>query len=307
MKVLRGMWLMCLMAFGSVAGWAADGVKITITYNEGTVKVDQPKNSKKINVTHTGAKVVVDCQVTDQEVEYVLKGNTNNGSFELNGNYKATVTLDGVAIKSKEGAAINLKCGKRMKLNVQKGSTNSLEDGPDTLHKACIYTKGHLEIGGGGQLSVTANSKNAIAAKEYVEIKPSMGKIAISSATGNGISSGTDLTIDGGTIDINLSSVDKKALKCDSTLTINGGILKAVLTGDGGKGVKCDGDLVINGGTLDIETSGNYVSERQFVFGGFGGFGGDMPDRRWRRFPWVPRRWFPRLWGWKTWWRKTRW
>ena len=32
MKVLRGMWLMCLMAFGTVAGWAADGVKVTITY-----------------------------------------------------------------------------------------------------------------------------------------------------------------------------------------------------------------------------------------------------------------------------------
>lgn len=281
MKVLRGMWLMCLMAFGHIAGWAADGVKITITYNEGTVKVDQPKNSKKINVTHTGANVVVDSQVTDEEVEYVLKGRTGNGSFELNGSYKATVTLDGLTMKTPEGPAINLKCGKRMKLTLKNGSNNMLEDGVDTLHKACIYTKGHLEIGGGGQLTVTANSKNAIAAKEYVEIKPSTGKIAISSATGNGISSGSDLTIDGGTIDINLSSVDKKALKCDSTLTINGGVLKAVLTGDGGKGVKCDGDLVINGGTLDIETSGSYVSERQFGFGGFGGFGGpggDMPD-----------------------------
>jgi hypothetical protein len=215
-------------------------------------------------------------------VEYVLKGRSGNGSFELNGDYKATVTLDGVDLKAQEGAAINLKCGKRMKLHLEKGSTNILVDGEDTLHKACIYTKGHLEIGGGGQLTVTANSKNGIAAKEYVEIKQTTGKIAISSATGNGISSGANLTIDGGTIDIKLSSIDKKALKCDSTLTINGGTLKAVLTGDGGKGVKCEGDLVINGGTLDIETSGNYVSERQFGFGGFGGgmpdFGGGMPD-----------------------------
>ena len=50
MKVLRGLWLMCLMAFGTVAGWAADGVKVTITYaKDGTVKVEQPKNNKKIN------------------------------------------------------------------------------------------------------------------------------------------------------------------------------------------------------------------------------------------------------------------
>ena len=256
---------------------AAKKDQVTIVYAGNSVKVSQPKN-KDIQIKHNGAKVVVESAVTDKEVEYVLKGSSANGSFELNGAYKATVTLDGLELTAQEGAAINLKCGKRMNLNIKNGSKNVLEDGADTLHKACIYTKGHLEIEGGGQLTVKANSKNAIAAKEYVQIKQSAGKIAISSATGNGISSGSDLTIDGGTIDINLSSVDKKALKCDSTLTINGGALKAVLTGDGGKGVKCDGDMVMNGGSLDIETSGNYVSERQFGFGGFGGFGGDMPD-----------------------------
>ena len=271
---------------------AAKKDQVTIVYAGNSVKVSQPKN-KDIQIKHNGAKVVVESAVTDKEVEYVLKGSSANGSFELNGAYKATVTLDGLELTAQEGAAINLKCGKRMNLNIKNGSKNVLEDGADTLHKACIYTKGHLEIEGGGQLTVKANSKNAIAAKEYVQIKQSAGKIAISSATGNGISSGSDLTIDGGTIDINLSSVDKKALKCDSTLTINGGALKAVLTGDGGKGVKCDGDMVMNGGSLDIETSGNYVSERQFGFGGFGGFGGDMPDFGGGGFPGMPEGGFP--------------
>ena len=260
---------------------AAKKEKVTIVYAGNTVKVSQP-NNKNIQIQHNGAKVVVESAVTDQEVEYVLKGSSANGSFELNGAYKATVTLDGVDLTTQEGAAINLKCGKRIKLHLQKGSSNSLVDGVDTLHKACVYTKGHLEIDGEGNLTLTANSKNAIAAKEYVEIKSNTGKIAISSTTGNGISSGSNLTIDGGTIDINLSSVDKKALKCDSTLTINGGSIHASLTGDGGKGVKCDGDMVINGGSIDIETSGNYVSERAFGFGDFGGFGGfgdgEMPD-----------------------------
>ena len=260
---------------------AAKKEKVTIVYAGNTVKVSQP-NNKNIQIQHNGAKVVVESAVTDQEVEYVLKGSSANGSFELNGAYKATVTLDGVDLTTQEGAAINLKCGKRIKLHLQKGSSNSLVDGVDTLHKACVYTKGHLEIDGEGNLTLTANSKNAIAAKEYVEIKSNTGKIAISSATGNGISSGANLTIDGGMIDINLSSVDKKALKCDSTLTINGGSIHASLTGDGGKGVKCDGDMVINGGSIDIETSGNYVSERAFGFGDFGGFGGfgdgEMPD-----------------------------
>lgn len=39
MKVIHGLWLMCLMAFGTTDGWAADGVKVTITYaKDGTVK-----------------------------------------------------------------------------------------------------------------------------------------------------------------------------------------------------------------------------------------------------------------------------
>ncbi|MBO4564911.1 MAG: carbohydrate-binding domain-containing protein [Bacteroidaceae bacterium] len=277
-RLLMGV-LLLTVGIGMVS--AAKKEKVTIVYAGNSVKVSQPKN-KNIQIQHNGAKVVVESTVTDQEVEYVLKGSSANGSFELNGAYKATVTLDGVVLTTQEGAAINLKCGKRIKLHLQKGSSNSLVDGVDTLHKACVYTKGHLEIDGEGNLTLTANSKNAIAAKEYVEIKSNTGKIAISSATGNGISSGANLTIDGGMIDINLSSVDKKALKCDSTLTINGGSIHASLTGDGGKGVKCDGDMVINGGSIDIETSGNYVSERAFGFGDFGGFGGfgdgEMPD-----------------------------
>jgi len=257
---------------------AAKKEKITIVYAGNTVKVSQPKN-KNIQIKHDGAKVVVESAVTDQEVEYVLKGNSTNGSFELNGVYKATVTLDGINLKAKEGAAINLKCGKRMKLHIAKGSQNSLEDGTDTLHKACIYTKGHLEIEGAGSLTLKGNANNVISAKEYLELQPSLGNVRISSSTANALNTNACLTISGGNVEIEMSSVDKKALKSDSTMTINGGVVKVVMTGDGGKGVKCGGDFVMNGGTLDIKTLGSYVSERPFGFGGFGGFGdGEMPD-----------------------------
>ena len=257
---------------------AAKKEKITIVYAGNTVKVSQPKN-KNIQIRHDGAKVVVESAVTDQEMEYVLKGHSTNGSFELNGVYKATVTLDGVNLKAQEGAAINLKCGKRMKLHIAKGSQNSLEDGTDTLHKACIYTKGHLEIEGAGSLTLKGNANNVISAKEYLELQPSLGNVRISSSTANALSTNASLTISGGNVEIELSSVDKKALKSDSTMTINGGVVKVVMTGDGGKGVKCGGDFVMNGGTLDIKTLGSYVSERPFGFGSFGGFGdGEMPD-----------------------------
>ena len=267
------LWMTCI---GMVSG--ADREKITITYNGNTAKVSKVKD-KDISVTCNGAKVVVESQVTGKEIEYVLKGSSSNGSFELNGKYKATVTLDGLNLKTDEGAAINLKCGKRMKLHINKGTENTLEDGTDTLHKACVYTKGHLEIGGGGKLTLTGHAKNVISAKEYLQVKASTGDIVIRSSTGSALNTDSYMLIDGGNIDINLSSVDKRALKSDSTMTINGGTIKIVMTGNGGKGIKCDGDLVINGGTLDIKTTGSYVSERPFGFGGFPGFSdGEMPD-----------------------------
>ena len=293
-NVLTRLLLGCMVWMAGIGMMSASNKeKVTIVYQGNKVKVSQPKD-KNISVTCNGAKVVVESQVTDKEVEYVLKGSSSNGNFELNGKYKATVTLDGLNLKTDEGAAINLKCGKRMKLHINKGTENTLEDGTDTLHKACVYTKGHLEIGGGGKLTLTGHAKNVIAAKEYLEMKASTGNIIIRSSTGNALSTDSYMIIDGGNLDINMSSVDKKALKSDSTMTINGGIIKIIMTGNGGKGIKCDGDLVINGGSIDIKTTGSYVSERPFGFGGFGGFAnGEMPDFGGFPFGEMPEGGFP--------------
>ena len=235
LNVLTHLLLGCMVWIAGIGMMSASNKeKVTIVYQGDKVKVSQPKD-KNISVTCNGAKVVVESQVTDKEVEYVLKGSSSNGSFELNGKYKATVTLDGVNLKTDEGAAINLKCGKRMKLHINKGTDNTLEDGTDTLHKACVYTKGHLEIGGGGRLTLTGHANSVISAKEYLELKASTGDLIIRSTTGNALNTDSYMLIDGGNIDINMSSVDKKALKSDSTMTINGGKIKIVMTGDGGK------------------------------------------------------------------------
>ena len=110
MKRLFITWLASLLVIGTTAVQAANlesgksdkTTKVTITYDGATVKVDQPKNSK-IKVAHTGAKVVVDSRVTDQEVEYVLKGRSGNGSFELNGGTIAgnTAAKDGGGVYSR--------------------------------------------------------------------------------------------------------------------------------------------------------------------------------------------------------------
>ncbi len=248
---------------------AANKKVVRIVYSGRQVEVTG--KAKGVDVRTTGARVEVENNQTDNdEVEFVLEGKSDNGNFEYKGRCKTTIVLNGVSLRSNEGAALNLKSGKRMKINISEGTENNLEDGLDTLHKACVYTKGHLEISGGGTLNITCHSKNAVYAKEYIAIGKSTGNINITSDIGNAINTGGTLTINGGDINIRLSSVDKKGLKSDSLMTINDGVITLALTGDGGKGIKSGGDLVINNGKLTVITSGNYLSEAS-------GFGGSPP------------------------------
>ncbi len=283
--------LAALMGFvGITMVYAADKTKVTIKYDGNKVTV---KNKVKgVKVITDGAKVTVDNSVTSEELDFVLSGHTDAGCFVYNGSYKTTITLDGIQMKAADGATLQLNCGKRMNVHINKGTENLLEDGTDTLHKACIYTKGHLELGGGGVLRLIGHAKNVISAKEYIEAKASTGKIYISSDSGNGVNTGSRLSILGGEWDIDLSSVDKKGLKSDSTMTLSDCQLTIRMTGDGGKGIKSEGNLVVDGAVIDIVTSGSYVSEANgWGMGGFGGpmggFGGpggedgpdgDMPD-----------------------------
>lgn len=216
---------------------------VTVTFQDGTASVKGVP--KGVTVKTEGADVTIDNPLTDKEFTFLLEGKSQSGSLSYKGKFKATFVLNGLELRNvREGAAISLNCGKRMKLKVAEGTRNVLEDAADTLHKACLYTRGHLEITGGGELTVIGNSKNGIAAKEYVQIKRGAGKIAVTSDSGNGINAGEELMIEGGQIDINVS-------------------------GKGGKGIRCGGDLTIDGkAEVNVTTSGSYVAEKDFGFGG---------------------------------------
>lgn len=254
----------------SAVGAKKDIVKMQFNGNKVTVN----SKMKDIKISTNGGNVVIDNPLTDREVEFILSGKTENGSFTYNGTYKTTITLAGLTLRSTDGEALNIKCGKRIKLKVEDNTVNSLEDATDTLHKSCIGTKGHFEVCGDGTLNIKANSINAIKAKEEIVFKNFGGTLNITSETANGINSGAQLTIEGGKLNINLSSVDKKALKSDSLMTLKDCNINIVMTGDGGKGIKSNENLIIDNAILNIKTTGNYISEGN----GFGGFGGPMGD-----------------------------
>lgn len=252
---------------------------VSITYDASGAQVVVPSSVKGVTYTVKGADVVITSTNDTQEITYVAKGTSTNGSLTINGIYKLTLELQGLNLTSTASAPIDIQCGKRVALVLADGTTNTLTDSPASTSKAALYCKGHLEIEGAGTLNVTGKANHAIASKEYLQLKRTTGAINILASANDAIHAGqyfqmsggqvtisdhtvgdgiqveqtTDPTdenngemiIKGGKIDITMTSEDTKALKADSHVTISGGTLTLNANGNGSRGIQTDGNLTI--------------------------------------------------------------
>lgn len=198
------------------------------------------------------------------EITYVLEGSSDDGAFTLEGTYKATIELNGLALTNPSGAPLDIQNGKRIALSVQKGTANTLTDGASGSQKGCVVCKGHLELKGKGTLDVYGNTAHGIYAKEYVEMKNCT--VSVHSAVKDGLNcnqyflmeSGS-LTISGtGDDGIQVSFKDDTDREAEDTgsITIAGGTLSVAVTATAAKGLKADGNVTITDGTLNVTTSG---------------------------------------------------
>ena len=266
---------------------------VYVAFSETTATVT-PANVAGITVETDGAYVTLTNDNTDREMTFVLSGQSSQGSFTYNGSYKTCIQLAGVSLKSNNGAALDIKCGKRIALELLEGTDNYLEDCAEDLgQKAALYCKGHLEVSKGGTLSVKGNCTHAIKTKEYMLVKSTTGGITVTGAEGDGIhagqyfkmngstvnisgvkgdgiqaeSTGEDDDFDGqmmlrgGTVNVSVTERDVAAIKCDSLLAITGGTITVSTTGDGDKGFKSKGDISISGGDITVNQSGQYIVE----------------------------------------------
>ena len=253
-----------------------------------------PENVDSISVEINGAAVNLTNNKTSREMTFVLCGESTEGSFTYNGTYKACIQLAGVSLKSTTGAALDIKCGKRIALELLQGTENYLEDCADSLgQKAALYCKGHLEVSKGGTLTVKGNYTHAIKTKEYMLIKKTTGSINVIGAEGDGIHAGQyfkmnggsvtvsgvkgdgiqaevtqegdendgQFTLKDGTLNISVTERDVAAIKSDSLMYISGGNITITTTGDGNKGLKSKDELDIVGGELNITQTGKYIVE----------------------------------------------
>ena len=266
---------------GNVSAMTVDNTTVT----DNLVKVEYGSTEAKVYVagnvaqyvepTVSGAHVTIAQSntdaVDDDEITYQLAGSTADGSLTLAGSYKCTVSLAGINLTNPGGAAINITNSKRIQISAKKGTVNTLADGTGGSQKACIYSKGQIQLQGNGTLNVTGNTKHAIKSASYISIKNLT--LNITSAAGDGISCEEYFQMKSGTVSISGTADD--GIQCDlggttstgettdhededtGNIYLEGGALSVTVTAAASKGIKAAGDMSISSGDITVKTTGN--------------------------------------------------
>lgn len=239
---------------------------VNVTYNGTTAAVVVAGNiAKYLTVTANGSHVSIsqDASLAD-EITYTLSGTSTNGSFYMDGEFKATLALNNLTLTNTNGAPIDIENGKRIKVTIT--GTNSLTDSSNGTHNACLYIDGHPEVSGTGTLNITGNTKHAFTSGDYMLI--SSGTINVKSAASDGLHVEQYFKMDGGNITINaigdgidcgfkgVNKGTKDTYEDNGFIFLNGGTLNVTSTGDASKAIKSDSTIVITGGVITATTSG---------------------------------------------------
>ena len=253
---------------------------VNVTFSGDVATVDLG-HAPHVTYTIDGAHVNITSTNTKSELEFVLQGESTHGSLTYDGPLKCRFYLNGLNLKSDRGAAIDIRCGKRVDLILNEGTDNVLADAAGGEQKAALYCKGHLEVSGGGNLTVTGNARHGIATKEYMELKKSTGKITINKAASDAMHIGQYFLMSGGKVIIdrqagdgiqveyatktyydddedesNDSTVINDEKEFNGQIFIRGGQLNITARGDCTKAIKAEDNMTISGGSFTINAIG---------------------------------------------------
>ena len=272
-----------LPALFLAAGITSYAQEVTVCWQNDAATVmvsDDILSLVKVKVSGADVSVEQDASIS-QEITYRLSGHSDNGSFVHKGDFKITLSLEGLQLTSQTGTAMQIKNGKRIAVVLKDGTENVLTDAENGSQKGCMIVKGHAEFEGGGMLTINGRGKHAYKGDEYVELKAGLGTLTINSTVKDGIHIDDYFEMKGGTLNITTTGggywddedSETKAPSCINTATytlIKDGTLNLLSTGDGGKGIKCDSTFTMTGGTLTARTTGaRYIYE---------GYNGDPTD-----------------------------
>lgn len=239
---------------------------IAVTYNGDKAQVivagNIAKNIPLATVTGANVAIIQDEEAVAEEYTYTLSGSSNNGSFWMDGKYKMTLVLDNLTLTSADSAAVNIRNGKRIAVTLV--GNNTLSDGATGTQKGCFAVKGHPEITGSGNLTLTGNASHALWTGEYLQLKKKFtGTITVTAAAGDGFNINQYFQQNGGNViiknvaddGVQVSVTDDEADEYNGEIMINGGSLNVTVSGEATKGLKADSNVTIAGGTIEVNSS----------------------------------------------------
>ena len=235
----------------------ADGT-ITVNYDGASASVMVAGNiAQHVTPTVSGAHVSI-AQGSDlaEEITYTLSGTSSDGEFYMSGSYKATIELNGLTLTNVtpvySGAAVHIQNGKRIKVKVATGTTNTLVDAASGSQKGCLYIKGHAEFAQKGTLNITGNVNHGIKTGEYMTLKNAT--INVTSAVKYGISCNEYFLMESGTI--NVSGVGDEGIQCEPDGDVSTGETTDHEDEDSGNIYIEGGTLTVSADTEGIESKG---------------------------------------------------
>ncbi len=275
-----------VFTLADITSMTVDNTEVTastigVVYNGTSASVTVAGDiAQYVEPTISGAHVSI-AQSSDlaTEITYNLSGSSSDGEFYMSGSYKSTIELNGLTMTNAtpvySGAAVHIQNGKRIKVKVVTGTTNSLVDAASGSQKGCLYIKGHAEFAQKGTLNIVGNVKHGIKTGEYFTIKNAT--VNVTSAVGDGINCGQYFLMESGTITINGTGDDGIQCDIDDTDTyptgtgettdhededsgnmyISGGTITINCAATAAKGIKAEGDISITGGTITVTTTGD--------------------------------------------------
>ena len=234
---------------------------VNIEYAGEAVEGVNPRYFDRVTITADGAHVVVNAVDMADEVEYVLSGQSDDGSFKVYSDYKWQATLQDLMLTNPAGPAINSQTGKKGTIKSPKGTVNTLCDGEHYAsskedQKACVFSEGQLIFSGKGTLQVTSLNKHGICSDDYLSFDN--GNVTVLTAASDAVHAKDSVIVQGCTLTLSPLS---DGIDCDGPVFVRKGEngkpkIAITTTGDGAKGIKTGGDFVMTNGDVTIDQTG---------------------------------------------------
>jgi hypothetical protein len=247
--------------------------EVTVTYSSDGASVSG--TSDQFSVASDGGSVVITYAGSDN-ILYILKGESANGSFKLYSEARQAVRLEGLNLTNPAGAAINIQSGRLTYVEVtgsnslsDSGSAQYPTDGEDC--KGVLFSEGSLLFSGSGSLTVNCQNsagKSGIVSDDHIAFSDSPAiTVTAGSAAGHGVKANDYVQISGGNLDITARAAMKKGITSDdyvlveggsTTINISGGVAYDSEDGEytGSAGIKADNFFGMTGGTVAITNTG---------------------------------------------------